>query len=105
MYIDIEEYKFKYTQLLDGWDPPSYGGVYAITFENEPGRHLILYFGQTDNFSERRINSSHESYECWKDESHQKDLYVSIYQENNKETRIKIEEQLIKKYNLKCNKT
>ena len=54
MSINWNDYDFEPIEPLDTWNPPSYGGIYAITYirdpVNNPKTHTILYFGETGNF-------------------------------------------------------
>ena len=109
MSINYGGYEFESIKLLDSWNPPSYGGIYAISFKkdpvNKPDTYSILYFGETEDFSERGIDSSHHKYKCWKYHGYQKNLYVSIHQVYSEDVRKNREQKLIASYNPKCNDT
>ena len=107
MAVDWGGYKFESIELLNEWDPPSYGGIYAITFKkdaiNKPNTHTILYFGETSNFSTRGINSSHHKYKCWRYNGYHEKLYVSVHQVYSEKVRKNREEELIEKFSPDCN--
>lgn len=108
MAVNWGDYEFDSIKSLNNWDPPTYGGIYAITFikdpENKPNTHTILYFGETENFAERGISKTHHKYTCWKHHAYQKSLYVSIHRVYSDDVRKSREEKLISHYNPDCNK-
>jgi len=67
--------------------------------------HNILYFGETEDFSERGIDFSHHKYKCWTYNGYQKQLYVSIHRVYSEDVRRNREQELIAKYNPDCNDT
>jgi len=103
----IGGYEFGSPQFLDTWEPPSYGGIYAIILEQDPRdnpqMYTILYIGQTENFSERGINSMHPKYNCWKFNSNFKQLCVCIRKVSSENERKEIEKSLIAEYAPVCN--
>lgn len=107
MVIKWDEYSFTPPILLDDWDEPKEGGVYAITFrkcpQTKPNTHTILYFGETGDFSTRGIDDSHHKFRCWKSNSTQNVLYVSTHSVYAETKRKNIEDKLIAKYNPPCN--
>ena len=105
--INWGEFDFEAIQPLGTWNPPEYGGIYAITFrpdyKNKPDTHKVIYFGETDKFVGRGIDNSHHKSKCWKEKSNGNRLYISIHRDDNDSSRKKKEEQLIKKYTPSCN--
>lgn len=50
---------------LDRWDPPDYGGIYAVSCSVvDTSIHCLIYIGMTESFSKRGI-ASHEKRWCW----------------------------------------
>ena len=107
MSINWNDYDFEPIESLDTWDPPSYGGIYAITYKKDPVNksniHTILYFGETEDFSERGIGPTHHKYDCWKRHSNQTDLYVSVHRDDDENSRKAKEKKLIESRNPPCN--
>lgn len=107
MSIDYDGYSFSAIESLNTWNPPSFGGIYAITYKkdptNKPNVHTPLYFGETDDFIGRRIDSNHHKYECWKNNANQGELYVSIHREDNDDKRKDKERKLIDGNSPICN--
>jgi hypothetical protein len=107
MAINWGDLEFGDIQPLDNWNPPQYGGVYAITFrpdyKNKPQTHRVIYFGETDQFDGRGIGNSHHKFNCWEKTSEGNRLYVSIHRNDNDASRKSQEKQLIEKYTPSCN--
>ena len=107
MSINWGEYAFEEIVPLDIWDPPLYGGIYAITYKkdptNKPKVHTLLYIGETGNFSERGIGPDHHKYDCWKRHSNRTNLYVSIHIDMIEESRQAKEKDLITRLKPSCN--
>lgn len=76
----------------------SVGAVYAITKRDASRNHTVIYIGQTDDLSERFDN--HHKASCFYRHSAN---CVCIRAENNEETRLAIEKDLIANYNPTCN--
>lgn len=108
MTIGYCDYEFTSPELLSSWDPPTYGGVYAIQFrpdyENKPKSYRCVYFGITNNFNDRSIGENHHAYECWKKQADGNVLHISIHKESNESERKDKEDELKNEYNPKCNK-
>lgn len=98
---------FEQIERLSTWDPPTWGGIYAIIFKkdsvNKPDSDTILYFGETNNFATRGINDSHHKYNCWKSHAHQTELYISVARVFTDGLRKNAEQQLITQYKPVCN--
>jgi hypothetical protein len=92
---------------LDAWNPPKYGGIYAITFrpdyKNKPSTYRVIYFGETDKFDGRGISDSHHKFSCWKEKANENRLYVSIHRDDNDINRKNKEKKLIVEYTPSCN--
>ena len=108
MAINYGDLSFGKIEPLSSWDPPSHGGIYAITYrpdyQNKPDTYRIIYFGQTDKFQGRGIDETHHSYKCWKEKAGKNRLYVSIHQDDNDASRKSKEKKLIEQYTPSCNK-
>lgn len=123
--LEWDGYEFK-TTSLESWEPPSYGGIYAIMYKElaEAEEYVLLYFGETGDFSKCKIDSSHHKYDCWATHGYSYDDYetgidisgekikpselvrtffIGIYKINNASRRGTIKRNLIKKYKPKCN--
>lgn len=107
MAINWGSLKFEPIEQLSTWDPPTFGGIYAIMFKEDPvnksNTYTVLYFGETNNFATRGINDTHHKYSCWKYHASQKELYVSVASVFTDGLRKKAEKQLITQYKPVCN--
>jgi predicted GIY-YIG superfamily endonuclease len=79
-----------------------YGAVYFVTKRTKKTdggySHTSIYVGQTEDLSTRFDN--HHKQECF--DSHQKNC-VCIYNEQDEDTRLEIEQDLIENYDPPCN--
>ena len=109
MSIEWSDRDFGPIESLDDWTPPSYGGIYAISYigsaNYDTGRHTILYIGQTGNFSDRPVSPGHDKYDCCKRQSNQAKLYVRIHRDDDGFSRILKESELVNRYKPVCNST
>lgn len=107
MSINWGELEFEAIQTLDTWNPPKYGGIYAITFrpnyKSKSDTHRVIYFGETDKFEGRGIDDSHHKSKCWKEKSDGNKLHVSVHRDDQNKSRKDKEKKLIKKYTPSCN--
>lgn len=95
---------------ITDWDPPYRAAVYAIMMKpdpaNRPKTYRILYFGESENLSERGFYRSHHKYDCWLEEAgSDSNLYIGIHLMPNstKEERTAVESALIDEYQPTCN--
>lgn len=96
-----KDYKF----IVYSWDTnfkENYGGVYFITkrYKNSSGNysHERIYVGQSEDLSSRFDN--HHKQKCFED--HDANCKC-VYGEQNEDTRLEIESDLIENYSLPCN--
>jgi len=110
MSVSWGDYDFQEPSLYSRGIVEGKGGVYAIMAKTkiEKGSQFYetLYFGQTDNFSER-LTTSHHQYDCFKKEAdkHNSEIYRELYfmVPSTEEERKEVECKLIKKYTPPCN--
>ena len=107
MSITWGNYSFDGPYQITGWNPPYRSAVYAIMKKaSEPNSYTIIYFGESENLSERGFISSHHKYSCFIDEAGaESNLYIGIYLMPNstQEERQAVESKLVSKYNPACN--
>lgn len=84
-------------------------GLYSIMKKpdpiSKPDTYTIIYFGESEDFSQR-ITSSHHKYDCWKKQAGSENgIYygLNILPSSTEEKRREIESQLIEKYHPTCN--
>ncbi len=94
--------KYEFNIYPFGTEFEAIGAVYYISKRTQKadgnGEHSRIYIGQSANMSERF--DDHHKADCFN--NHQANCH-SIYQEDNQEKRILIEEDLIKAYKPPCN--
>lgn len=73
-------------------------GNYAFAKETEPKTHKVLYFGETDNLSER-FNNHHKWDECIRNGA----THIHVHLSGGKQARLAEERDLIGNYNPICN--
>ena len=82
-------------------------GVYAIMTkpdpQNKPDIYRILYFGETEDFSQR-LDDNHEKYDCWK-KNEVSGIYYELYvmHASTQQQRQQTESALVKQYDPVCN--
>ena len=76
------------------------GGVYVFSNRTSQGNHTLLYIGQTNSFEARRL-AHHEKWECAEPRGGN---VICTHIENNRQERLRIEDDLIEAYNPPCNK-
>ena len=98
--VSGKEYEFNIYPF--GTEFNAVGAVYYISKRTEKSgsgwEHSRIYIGQTANMSERF--DSHHKADCFNE--HQVNCH-SIYQENNQEERLFIENDLVEAYKPPCN--
>lgn len=104
--ITIGTYSFKGPYALDRNDLIDRAAIYAILCLNPlTGNYTVIYIGQSSELGTRLNN--HNKKACW-DNYCAKNLNVAIFytptNSYTKEARLRIEYELIKKYNPVCNK-
>lgn len=96
---------------MEEWTPPRCATIYAIMIKpdsrNRPNTFRIIYFGESENLSERGFYNSHHKYSCWHENASEinSDIFIGIYRMPNstEERRKEIERSLINDYNPVCN--
>ncbi|MCK5283257.1 MAG: hypothetical protein KAK00_07650 [Nanoarchaeota archaeon] len=103
-----KEVKFNGPYPIKDWDPPNRAAVYTIMKgADKEGYYSILYFGESENLSERGFYKSHHAYPCWINKAgSDSNLFIGIYLMPNstREERREVEQSLISDYNPDCNK-
>ena len=104
--ITIGKYKFDGPYLLKDKDLIDRAAVYAILCRNlSTGKYPVIYIGQTGELGTRLSN--HNKKRCWESNC-TSSLYVAIFpaptDRYSKESRLRIELELIKRYEPICNK-
>jgi hypothetical protein len=110
MSITWGNINFEGPYSLTNWDPPYRAAVYAIMMkpdpQNDPATYRILYFGESENLSDRGFYRSHHKYDCWiKYAKSDSNLFIGIYPMPNstKVERQEIESMLKQKHHPDCN--
>ncbi len=79
------------------------GGVYVFTKQYRDRQSVIryapLYIGQTESFSDR-LTESHEKWDCAEENGYNT---VCVYVDQDEESRLSIERDLLKNYRTPCN--
>lgn len=100
--------KFEGPNSVLQWDPPRKAAVYVVMAPGtKPDHYKAIYFGESENLSERGFYKSHQAYPCWiKQAGAETNLYIGVYPMPNStmEQRRVVEQMLIKEYNPVCNK-
>ena len=94
--------------LITNWNPPFKAAIYAIMIPSNKRENYYraIYFGESENLSERGFHKSHHAFSCWLREARtESNLFIGVHSMPNstKEQRKKIEEKLISDYNPICN--
>jgi len=110
MSIKWGQVNFEGPYRLDSWKPPYRAGIYAIMMkpdpQNKPNTYKILYFGESENMSERGFYKNHHKYNCWLREAGSlRNLFIGYYlmPDSTLFQRKSLEQQLIDQYKPKCN--
>ncbi|MFQ6060289.1 MAG: hypothetical protein ACE5KV_03190 [Thermoplasmata archaeon] len=110
MTVHIGGREFDGPVQIDEWNPPRKVAVYAIMMRQDPIRrpdsYLPLYFGQSENLSERGFLRSHHKFGCWiKEAGSTKNLFIAVHSmpHSAEAERRRFESQLISKYHPVCN--
>ena len=93
------------------WAPPNRAAVYAIMRkpdpQNKPHTYRMLYFGESDNLSDRGFWRAHYKYESFKDHAgSDSKIYIGVHRMPNSTTaeRKALEKKLVTEYNPICNR-
>lgn len=104
MGISLGRYKFINPKKITDFTAPKFAGVYAIMIPDlnvKPAPFRVIYFGESEDLSERGFLKSHHKYECWLREAGEEDiLFISIYPmpKSKVEDRKSVENELIQAY-------
>jgi hypothetical protein len=106
MYDQINWGGYRFTRPIPfhSLPPPPMSGVYAVSTDGpswKPFPYEPLYFGETDNLY-RRCGRSHELYNEWVRRAGSRSLFLSVLFAGEQD-RLRIERELITKYNPPCN--
>jgi hypothetical protein len=95
---------------LDDWTPPRQAAVYAILMRRDPVRkpktYRPIYFGETEDLSERGFLRAHHKFGCWINEAGStKNLFIAIYAltSSTEAKRRSVEARLVSDYEPECN--
>jgi len=109
MNIIFEKYEFSEPTRIAKWVPPKSAGLYVILkpdLSSSPLPLKPIYFGQSEDLSERGFIKSHHKYKDWiKTAGEEEHIFIAIYQMlgSTEEERKTIEAELIAKYQPVCN--
>lgn len=92
------------------WNPPKRAALYAIMTKPDassaPKSYRIIYFGKTNNLSEKSFYLKHDKLKCWINFSGNEDnLFIAFYDvsKSSSEERVNTLMELIDKYKPVCN--
>jgi hypothetical protein len=111
MSITWGDYEFDGPSRLDSWTAPRRAGVYAIMYKKDavkkPNSYTIVYFGESENLSERGFPWEHHQAQCWIDKTGSRNnVYIGVHYMpgSTHAERSSVEQALIAKYNPACNR-
>jgi len=110
MSINYSSYHFTDPVSAASWDPPYRSGIYAILTPDssiKPKPYRVLYFGESENMSDRGFWKGHHRYRCFISEAaSESNLNIAVYLMPNStsEERRKIEQKLVNDYDPPCNR-
>ena len=94
----------------DAWEPPTRAGVYAIMMKPDavakPNTYQVLYFGESENLSDRGFWRSHHKFGCWMQKAGStRTLFIGVHAMPNSTLadRAAVERRLIQVYRPDCN--
>lgn len=99
--IDDNEYSFNLYQIKTTF--PEFGGIYLFTYKQQNDKWLVLYIGQTGDFSDRIDDNlkNHHKYKCAVNNGA---THIGLLgMKGGKIARKQVEEDLIFRYKPKCN--
>jgi len=107
--IKYGRFKFTGPNSLRTWQPLKVAGVYAILALDKSLNPPFnpIYFGESEDFSERGFLKSHHRFKCWIREAKSlENLFISthIMPIQEEDERKAIEAELIKEYDPACNR-
>lgn len=107
MTISIGKYNFEGSYQFKLFNPKNVQGIYAILIPGStPGKYLLIYIGQSSDFSNRGIDNTHHAYSCWiKQAKTEQNLFVAFLNLTgySEQQRKNIEEELIAEFQPTCN--
>lgn len=107
--IYFANYQFSDPEYLLNWTTSEKSGIYAILVQDPTSRskpYKAIYFGESEDMSERGYLKSHHRYDCWiREVGIETDLYISVFPmpDSTPEIRQGVEAFLIKYYQPACN--
>lgn len=109
MSIYFADQLFTEPERLTSWKPPYMAGIYAILVD-DPSNPKVpfrpIYFGETDDMSEKGLIQNHPLHDCWyKQTKSVYRLYIALCQmpDSTQAERHKLKIDLIKEYRPFCN--
>jgi len=109
MTITWGEVQFTGPHILNSCEIPNQSGLYAIMVKedpiNQPKNYTIIYFGESENFSER-VTSNHHKFDCWTKQVGSDNLIfygLHIMENSTEEQRGGLELKQINRFNPSCN--
>ncbi len=109
MNMIFDKYEFSEPSRIAKWVPPESAGLYVILkpdLSSSPLPLKPIYFGQSEDLSERGFIKSHHKYKDWiKKVGEEEHIFIAIHQMlgSSEEERKTIEAELIAKYQPVCN--
>jgi hypothetical protein len=107
--IYFANYQFSNPECLLNWITSEKSGIYAILVQDPTSRskpYKAIYFGESEDMSERGFFKSHSRYDRWiREAGTEAELYISVFPmpDLTPELRQGIEAFLIKYYQPVCN--
>ncbi|MFQ6061370.1 MAG: hypothetical protein ACE5KV_08810 [Thermoplasmata archaeon] len=109
MSIELGGLNFGGPFPVSEWESPRESAVYAIMMRDpagDPNRFRILYFGESENLSERGFWRSHQKFGCWINKAGStENLFIGVHPMPNstQAERRSVESRLIAQYGPDCN--
>ena len=107
--IYFANYQFSDPECLLNWATSEKSGIFAILVQDPTSRskpYKAIYFGESEDMSERGFFKSHFRYDRWiREAGSEADLYISVFPmpDSTPDLRQGIETFLIKYYHPACN--
>lgn len=107
--IYFANYQFSDPECLLNWTTSEKSGIYAILVQDPTSRskpYKVIYFGESEDMSERGFFKSHYRYDRWiREAGKETEIYISVFPMPGSTPQLRqgIEAFLIKYYRPSCN--